>query len=72
MGEAAFPPYNLDQSLTMVGVTAVMTASFKKTYEFSALTAQQAAVDPCFCQRLQDTHRQVWLSLLWGHCSTHL
>ena len=33
------------------------------------LTLQQATVDPCLHQRLLDTHRQVWLSLLWGHCS---
>ena len=26
-------------------------------------------VDPCLCWRLPNTHRQVWLSLLWGHCS---
>ena len=26
-------------------------------------------VDSCLCQRLLDTHRQVWLNLLWGHCS---
>ena len=33
------------------------------------LTLQQATVDPCLRQRLLDTRRQVWLSLLWGHCS---
>ena len=33
------------------------------------LTPQQATVSPCLCQRVLDTHRQVWLSLLWGHCS---
>ena len=33
------------------------------------LTPQQATVDPCLCWRLLDTHRQIWLSLLWGHCS---
>ena len=32
-------------------------------------TLQQATVDPRLCQRLLDTHRQVWVSLLWGHCS---
>ena len=32
-------------------------------------TLQQATTDPCLCQRLLDTHRQVWVSLLWGHCS---
>ena len=30
---------------------------------------QQATDDPRLCQRLLDTHRQVWISLLWGHCS---
>ena len=26
-------------------------------------------VDPCLCERLLDTHRQVWHGLLWGYCS---
>ena len=29
----------------------------------------QATTDPCLCERLLDTHRQIWVSLLWGHCS---
>ena len=29
----------------------------------------QATVNPRLCRRLLDPHRQVWLSLLWGHCS---
>ena len=33
------------------------------------LTPHQAIVDPCLHRRLLDTHGQVWLSLLWGHCS---
>ena len=28
--------------------------------------------NPCLCQRLLDTHRQVWVSLLWGHSSFFL
>ena len=32
-------------------------------------TLQQATTDPRLCWRLLDTHRQVWVSLLWGHCS---
>ena len=32
-------------------------------------TLQQASADLCLCQRLLDTHRQVWVSLLWGLCS---
>ena len=34
-----------------------------------SLTPQQATVNPRCCQRLPNTHRQFWLSLLWGHCS---
>ena len=30
---------------------------------------QQATADPRLCQRLLGTHGQVWVSLLWGHCS---
>ena len=33
------------------------------------LTPRQATVNPRLCWRLLDTHRQVWLSVLWGHCS---
>ena len=36
------------------------------------LTPQQATVNPRLHQRFLDTHRQVWLSLLWGHCSFFL
>ena len=34
-----------------------------------ALRKVPLTVDPCLCWRLLDTHRQVWVSLLWGHCS---
>ena len=30
---------------------------------------QQATANPHLCQRLLDTHGQVWVSLLWGHGS---
>ena len=33
---------------------------------------QQATTNPRLCWRLLDTHRQVWVSLLWGHCSLFL
>ena len=33
------------------------------------LTLQQATANPCLRQRLLDTHRLVWVSLLWGPCS---
>ena len=32
------------------------------------LTMQQASADPCLCSRHSNTHRHVFLSLLWGHC----
>ena len=32
-------------------------------------TPQQATTDPRLHRRLLDTHRQVWVSLLWGHHS---
>ena len=55
----------------MVGVMKTMATSFKRicarTVVFSALTLQRATVDPHLRQRLLDTHRQVWLSLLWRH-----
>ena len=35
-----------------------------RTVVVSALTLRQATVDPRLHQRLLDTHRQVWLSLL--------
>ena len=50
-----------------------MATSFKKspahTAPLSALTMQQNTTDSRLCWRLLDTHRQVWVSLLWGHCS---
>ena len=32
-------------------------------------TLQQVIANPRLCQRLLDTHRHVWISLLLGHCS---
>ena len=32
-------------------------------------TLQQAITNPRLCWRLLDIHKQVWVSLLWGHCS---
>ena len=36
------------------------------------LTLQQATIDSRPCGRLLDTPVQVWVSLLWGHCSFFL
>ena len=33
------------------------------------MTLQQAIANPCLHQRLLDTHRRVWVSLLWDHRS---
>ena len=30
---------------------------------------QWASADPCLCSIPSNTNRQVWFSLLWGHCS---
>ena len=50
-----------------------MVTSLKKCHDVlphSVLpTLQQAITDPRLHRRLLDTHRQVWGSLLWGHCS---
>ena len=71
MGRAVFPPYYLPG--TMVQVMKIMVSSSKGAMHallHSVLpTLQQATADPRLCQRLLDTHRQVWVSLLWGHCS---
>ena len=32
-------------------------------------TLQQATTNPSLRRRLMDTHGQVWVSLLWAHCS---
>ena len=64
---------------SLVGVMVVMATSFRRTYaslpQFPGLlysiplTPRLATVDPSLRQRLLDTHRQVWLSLLWGHAA---
>ena len=57
----------------MVEAMEIMVTSFKRSHAcnaaLSALTLQQATIDPRLHRRLLDTHRQVWVSLLWGHCS---
>ena len=43
-----------------------------RTVVFSAPDPTAGHCQPTPPQRLLDTHRQVWLSLLWGHCSFFL
>ena len=52
----------------MVEVMKIMATSFKLPHS-APLTLYQVTTDPRFCRRLLDTPRQVWASLLWGHCS---
>ena len=57
----------------MVEVMKIMATSFKRSHVHTIysvpLTLQQATADSRLHQRLLDTHRQVWVSLLWDHCS---
>ena len=32
-------------------------------------TLQEATANPRLCRRHLATHEQIWVSLLWGHCS---
>ena len=51
----------------MVEVMKIMVTSFKRSHAHSAVLSTTnpaaATADPCFCQRLLDTYRQVWVSL---------
>ena len=72
MGGAVFPPCCLTWGQTMVEVIKTMVTSFKRSCALPhsvPLTLQQATADPRLCWRLLDTHGQVWVSLLRGHCS---
>ena len=50
----------------------IMATSFKRspacTTTLSAPNPVAATTNPCLCWWLLDTHRQIWVSLLWGHC----
>ena len=52
----------------MVEVMKIMETSFKSSHAVPP-TLQQATADPHLCQRLLDTHRKVWVNILWGDCS---
>ena len=57
---------------TVVAVIKIMATSLKRSHALLHSvppTLQQATANPCLHRRLLDTHRQVWVSLLWGHCS---
>ena len=67
-GQGCVPSLLFDLTQTKVEVMKIMVTSFKKSHTrtaaLSALTLQQATTDPRLRQRLLDTHRQVWVSLL--------
>ena len=72
MGRAVFPPCYLIWGQTMVEVMRVMVTSFKMSHVHTAiLSAPNPAAGhhrPTPPRRLLDTHGQVWVSFLWGHC----
>ena len=50
----------------------IMATSFKRFYALLYSvppTLKQATTNQRLCWRFLDIHRQVWVSLLWGHCS---
>ena len=57
----------------MVEVMKIMANFFRRSHKTLlhsvSLSLQKVSVNPCLCQRLLDIHGQVWVSLLWGHCS---
>ena len=71
MGGAMFPPCSLacrcNGDLLQKDWCQHVTAP--RTVVFMPLTPWQATVNPHIHRRLLDIHRQVWISLLWGHCS---
>ena len=56
----------------MVEVMKIMATSFRRSHALLHAEPPTLAAGhhfPCLHQGLLDTHRQVWVSLLWGHCS---
>ena len=57
----------------MVEVMKIMVTSFRRSHAHTAtLNVPNPAAGQCqphLHQRLLDIHGQVWVSLLWGHCS---
>ena len=79
MGGAVLPPWSLAWGRVCSLYGGVMVTSSTRTCASTQLlpglllsiplTLWQATVGPCLCWRLPNTHREAWLSLLWGHCS---
>ena len=67
---AAGPCHQLHLCFEFPGSTG---AGPQKSHAFTATLSpsilQQATADPRVHRKLLDTHGQIWVSLLWGHCS---
>ena len=68
MGKAVFPPHCLN-----CGDMKISATSFKWSHaRIATLSAPYPAPATAYlhlCQSLLDTHKQVWVSLLWDHFS---
>ena len=67
------PSLLLTWGQTMMEVMKIIMTSFKRSHSLAAALSaprlQLTTADPILCLRLLDTHGQVWVSLLWDHCS---
>ena len=72
-GWSCVPPLLFTWGQTMMEVMKIMVTSFKRSHACTLHSVppalQQGTDDPRLRQRLLDTHRQVWVSLMWRHCS---
>ena len=70
--QESIPQPCVSSGSSMVGL---MATSSKRAYAIPRSAAprahalRQATADPHLHWKLLDTYRQVWVSLLWGHCS---
>ena len=75
-GWGCVPSLLFDLGPNYVEVMKIMVTSFKRScVHTAALSAPDPAAGhhyPRLCRRHLDTHAQVWVSLLWRHCSFFL
>ena len=73
MGGPVFPPHSLalgdGSNGNFLQKDLGQRTEAPRTVAVSAPDPVAAHCCPHLCWRLPNTHRQVWLSLLWGHCS---
>ena len=68
-GWGCVPFLLLDLRPNYVGCNEVNEKRMKTLLYLVLPTLQHATTDPHFCCRPLDTHRQVWVYILWGQCS---